>query len=131
SSVGRIKAVDADVGRNAEMDYTVVGGDGLDVFDISTDRNTQDGILSVKKPLDYEKKKSYTLQIQVQNAHPDTRFLSMDSKDMTTVRVSVEDVDEPPQFEKISYILEVKEDAAVGTVIGSVSAVDPDIRRSP
>ncbi len=37
----------------------------------------------------------------------------------------------PPQFEKISYILEVKEDVAVGTVIGSVSAVDPDIRRSP
>lgn len=41
--------MDADIGRNAEMDYTVVGGDGLDVFDISTDRNTQEGILSVKK----------------------------------------------------------------------------------
>uniref|UniRef100_A0A672R5G8 Cadherin-10 n=1 Tax=Sinocyclocheilus grahami TaxID=75366 RepID=A0A672R5G8_SINGR len=131
SSVGRIRAVDADVGRNAEMDYTVVGGDGLDVFDVSTDRNTQEGILSLKKPLDYEKKKSYTLQIQVQNTHPDPRFLSSDAKDMATIRVSVEDVNEPPHFEKISYILEVKEDAAVGTMIGSVSAVDPDIRRSP
>lgn len=49
SSVGRIEAGDADIGRNAEMDYTVVGGEGLDVFDISTDRNTQEGILSVKK----------------------------------------------------------------------------------
>lgn len=49
SSVGRIEAVDADVGRNAEMDYTIVGGDGLDVFDITTDRYTQEGILSVKK----------------------------------------------------------------------------------
>ncbi|CAM4592211.1 unnamed protein product [Leuciscus chuanchicus] len=131
SSVGRIKAVDADVGRNAEMDYTVVSGDGLDVFDISTDRNTQEGILSVKKPLDYEKKKSYLLHIKVQNTHPDPRFLSLDAQDMATVRVSIEDVDEPPQFEKISYILEVKEDAAVGTVIGSVSAMDPDMRRSP
>ncbi|XP_051552991.1 cadherin-6-like [Myxocyprinus asiaticus] len=131
ASVGRIKAVDADIGRNAEMDYTVVGGDGLDVFEIITDRNNQEGILTVKKPLDYEKKKSYTLQIQVQNTHPDPHFLSLDAKDMATVRVSVEDVDEPPQFEKFSYILEVKEDAAVGTVIGSVSAVDPDIRRSP
>ncbi|XP_026061756.1 cadherin-6-like [Carassius auratus] len=131
SSFGRIRAVDADVGRNAEMDYTIVSGDGLDVFDISTDRNTQEGMLSLKKPLDYETKKSYTLQIQVQNIHPDPRFLSLDAKDMATIRVSVEDVDEPPQFEKISYILEVKEDAAVGTVIGSVSAVDPDMRRSP
>lgn len=83
------------------------------------------------QPLDYEKKKSYTLQIQVQNTHPDTQFLSMDAKDIANIRVSVEDVDEPPQFEKINYILEVKEDAAVGTVIGSVSAVDPDILRSP
>lgn len=83
------------------------------------------------QPLDYEKKKSYMLQIQVQNTHPDTQFLSMDAKDIANIRVSVEDVDEPPQFEKINYILEVKEDAAVGTVIGSVSAVDPDILRSP
>jgi len=63
--------------------------------------------------------------------HPDPRFLSLDAKDIATVRISIEDVDEPPQFQKVSYILEVKEDAAVGTVIGSVSAVDPDIRRSP
>ncbi|KAK9979374.1 hypothetical protein ABG768_012805 [Culter alburnus] len=130
SSVGRIEAVDADVGRNAEMDYIIVGGEGLDVFDISTDRNTQEGILSVKKPLDYEKKKSYLLQIKVQNTHPDPHFRIPDA-DIATVSVNVEDVDEPPQFEKIRYILEVKEDAAVGTVIGSVSAVDPDIRHSP
>ncbi|XP_067218474.1 cadherin-6 isoform X1 [Chanodichthys erythropterus] len=130
SSVGRIEAVDADIGRNAEMDYIIVGGEGLDVFDISTDRNTQEGILSVKKPLDYEKKKSYLLQIKVQNTHPDPHFRIPDA-DIATVSVNVEDVDEPPQFEKIRYILEVKEDAAVGTVIGSVSAVDPDIRHRP
>lgn len=47
--VGTIRAVDADVGRNAEMDYTVVGGDGLDVFDIITDTKTQEGVLTVKK----------------------------------------------------------------------------------
>ncbi|KAA0719252.1 Cadherin-6 Precursor [Triplophysa tibetana] len=129
--VGIVRAVDADVGRNAEMDYTVVGGDGLDVFDIITDTKTQEGILTVKKPLDYEKKKSYMLQIQVQNTHPDPRFLSLNDKEMATVRISVEDVDEPPQFEKSSYIFKVKEDTAVGTFIGSVSAVDPDIQRSP
>ncbi|NP_001013538.1 cadherin-6 isoform X1 [Danio rerio] len=131
SSVGRIEAEDADIGRNAEMSYSITGGDSLDVFDISTDRNTQEGILTVKKPLDYEKKKSYTLQIEVKNTHPYSHYMSQDTKDKATIRISVEDVDEPPQFEKISYILEVKEDAAVGTMIGSVSAVDPDMRRSP
>lgn len=83
------------------------------------------------QPLDYEKKKSYTLQIEVKNTHPYSHYMNQDTKDKATIRISVEDVDEPPQFEKISYILEVKEDAAVGTMIGSVSAVDPDMRRSP
>lgn len=88
-------------------------------------------VVFVSQPLDYEKKKSYTLQIQVQNTHPDPRFLSLTDKEMATVRISVEDVDEPPQFEKSSYIFKVKEDTAVGTFMGSVSAVDPDIQRSP
>ncbi|XP_030629245.1 cadherin-6 [Chanos chanos] len=131
SVVGRIKAVDADIGRNAEMDYTVVGGDGLEVFDITTNRSTQEGVLTVRKPLDYERKKFYTLQIQVQNTHPDLRFMFPNPKDVATVRVSVEDVDEPPQFGRFSYVMEVKEDAAMGTTIGSVSAVDPDVKRKP
>ena len=67
----------------------------------------------------------------MQNTQLDSRFLSMGTKDMATVRVSVEDVDEPPLFERASYMMEVKEDAAVGVALGSVSAVDPDAYRSP
>lgn len=69
--------------------------------------------------------------MQVRNTHPDPRFVSVDAKDLATVQINVEDVDEPPRFERPSYVMEVKEDAAVGTVIGSVSAVDQDARRSP
>lgn len=80
--------------------------------------------------LDYEKKPSYTVEIQVQNTQVDTRFMSAGSKDMATVRIAVEDVDEPPLFDKASYLMEVKEDAAVGVAVGSVSAIDPDGARS-
>ncbi|TRY99218.1 hypothetical protein DNTS_002496 [Danionella cerebrum] len=131
SSVGRIRAEDADIGRNAEMDFTITGGDSLDVFDISTDRITQEGILILKKALDYETKKSYTLQIEVKNSHPYSHFMNQDPTSKATVRVIVEDVDEPPQFKEISYNMEVKEDAPVGALIGSVSAIDPDSRHSP
>lgn len=82
------------------------------------------------QPLDYEKKSSYTVEIQVQNTQVDTRFMSTGSKDMATVRISVEDVDEPPLFDKASYVMEVKEDAAEGVAVGSVSAMDPDGARS-
>lgn len=83
-----------------------------------------------QQPLDYEKKPSYTVEIQVQNTQIDPRFMSAGSKDMATVRIAVEDEDEPPLFDKASYLMEVKEDAAVGTALGSVSAIDPDGARS-
>lgn len=129
--VGRIKATDRDIGKNAEMYFTIVSGDGMDMFDISTNKDTQEGVITVSKPLDYERKQSYTVEIQVQNTQVDPRFMSTGSKDMATVRISVEDVDEPPLFDKASYLMEVKEDAALGAAVGSVSAVDPDGTRSP
>ncbi|XP_038819520.1 cadherin-6-like isoform X1 [Salvelinus namaycush] len=131
--VGRINAVDKDLGKNAEMYYSVVSGDGLDMFDVITDKDSQEGIITVLKSLDYEKTRSYTLEIQVQNTQTlDTRFLGyLPTKDMATVRIGIEDVDEPPLFEKASYVMEVKEDAAVGTAVGSVRAMDPDGYNSP
>lgn len=129
--VGRIKATDRDIGKNAEMYFTIVSGDGMDMFDISTNKDTQEGVITVSKPLDYERKQSYMVEIQVQNTQVDPRFVSTGSKDMATVRISVEDVDEPPLFDKASYLMEVKEDAAVGAAVGSVSAVDPDGTRVP
>ncbi|XP_035490652.1 cadherin-6 isoform X1 [Scophthalmus maximus] len=130
SPVGRIRATDRDTGKNAEMYFTIASGDGMDMFDISTDRVTQEGVISVSKPLDFEKKPSYTVEIQVQNTQLDPRFMSMSSKNMATVRIGVEDVDEPPLFDKASYLMELKEDAEVGAAVGSVSAVDPDGARS-
>ncbi|CAG11642.1 unnamed protein product, partial [Tetraodon nigroviridis] len=128
--VGRIRAADKDIGENAEMYFTIVSGDGLDTFDIFTDKATQEGVITVSKPLDYEKKPSYTVEIQVQNTQIDPRFMSPGSKDVATVRIAVEDVDEPPLFDKASYLMEVKEDAAVGVALGSVSAIDPDGARN-
>uniref|UniRef100_A0A7N5ZQH1 Cadherin-12 n=1 Tax=Anabas testudineus TaxID=64144 RepID=A0A7N5ZQH1_ANATE len=126
AKVGRIQATDRDIGRNAEMYFTIVSGDGMDMFEISTDRDTQEGVITISKPLDYEKKSSYTVEIQVQNTQVDTRFMSTGSKDMATVRISVDDVDEPPVFDKAKYEMQVKEDAAPGVAVGSVNAIDPD-----
>lgn len=47
--VGRIRAADKDVGENAEMYFTIVSGDGLDTFDIFTDKATQEGVITVSK----------------------------------------------------------------------------------
>uniref|UniRef100_A0A8C3M3V4 Uncharacterized protein n=1 Tax=Geospiza parvula TaxID=87175 RepID=A0A8C3M3V4_GEOPR len=131
SAVGKIKANDADTGSNADMKYTIINGDGAGVFSISTDKETREGILSLKKPLNYEKKKSYTLNIEGANTHLDFRFSHLGPfKDVTMLKVIVGDVDEPPLFTMPSYVMEVYENAKIGTPVGAVTAHDPDAANS-
>lgn len=49
TEVGQVQALDADIGPNAEMDYAVVGGDGLEVFSVTANKTTQNGVLRVRK----------------------------------------------------------------------------------
>ncbi|XP_012577277.1 PREDICTED: cadherin-18 isoform X2 [Condylura cristata] len=131
SAVGKIKANDADTGSNADMTYSIINGDGIGVFSISTDKETREGILSLKKPLNYEKKKSYTLNIEGANTHLDFRFSHLGPfKDATMLKIIVGDVDEPPLFSTPSYVMEVSENARIGTVVGTVMAQDPDSANS-
>ncbi|CAJ0966450.1 unnamed protein product, partial [Ranitomeya imitator] len=51
--IGRIRAVDPDFGKNAEIEYNIVPGDGGNLFDIITDNDTQEGILMLKKILSF------------------------------------------------------------------------------
>ncbi|XP_049563262.1 cadherin-18 isoform X2 [Orcinus orca] len=131
SAVGKIKANDADTGSNADMTYSIINGDGVGIFSISTDKETREGILSLKKPLNYEKKKSYTLNIEGANTHLDFRFSHLGPfKDATMLKIIVGDVDEPPLFSMPSYVMEVYENAKIGTVVGTVLAQDPDSANS-
>ncbi|XP_063062369.1 cadherin-12-like [Engraulis encrasicolus] len=90
SSVGRIKAHDLDTGKNAEVEYNIVPGDGGAMFDITTNEHNQEGILLLKRPLDYESKKAYTFKVEASNAHVDPRFQNLGPfKDMATVKVII------------------------------------------
>uniref|UniRef100_A0A673CRL3 Cadherin-12 n=1 Tax=Sphaeramia orbicularis TaxID=375764 RepID=A0A673CRL3_9TELE len=132
SAVGRIKAHDLDIGKNAEVEYTIVPGDGGAMFDITTNEHNQEGIIILKRPLDYETKKAYTFKVDASNAHLDPRFQSFGAfKDTATVKINVLDVDEPPVFNKPSYVMDVYEDTPAGTIIGAVTAQDLDASSSP
>nr|XP_043898454.1 cadherin-10-like [Solea senegalensis] len=131
SAVGLIRAMDGDIGENAEMDYRIIWSDGPGMFDIATNRSTQEGMILLRKPLDFEKKRQYSLRVQVENVHINPRFFSSGPfRDEATIKIVVEDVDEPPEFVRGSYVMEVKEDAAKNTIIDSVSANDPDDKHS-
>lgn len=44
-----IGATDRDIGINAKMSYSIIGGDGRDTFDIYTDHTGNFGIIIVKR----------------------------------------------------------------------------------
>ncbi|XP_046898055.1 cadherin-8 [Hypomesus transpacificus] len=126
---GKVKANDRDIGENAKSTYSIIDGDDRNMFEITTDAQTQEGILRLKKPLDFETKRSYTLKVEAANV----RFEPSSGgpfKDTATVKIAVEDSDEPPIFSKATYVLEVDENAPINTVIGTVTARDPDVTAS-
>uniref|UniRef100_A0A8C1MHI2 Cadherin 7b n=1 Tax=Cyprinus carpio TaxID=7962 RepID=A0A8C1MHI2_CYPCA len=127
SVVAKLKAADADIDSNAEMDYHIIDGDAHGVFNITTDEDTQEGVIFLQRPLDYETKSSFSLKIEATNRNIDPQFLTFGPfSDTAAVKVIVEDVNEPPVFYPLIRKLMVSEAARVGTVIGMVSASDPD-----
>ncbi|XP_059569870.1 cadherin-11 isoform X2 [Alligator mississippiensis] len=129
--VGRVKAKDPDIGENGLVSYSIIDGDGMDMFEITTDYETQEGVVKLKKVLDFETQKFYSLKVEAANVHIDPKFISNGPfKDTVTVKITVEDADEPPIFLAPSYILEVQENSNLGTVVGRVHAKDPDVANS-
>ncbi|XP_059357800.1 cadherin-18-like [Carassius carassius] len=130
-AVGKIKANDEDLGVNAEMTYRITNEEGAAMFSISTDSDKREGVISLRKPLDYEKKKAYSLNIEGVNTHLDPRFSYLGPfKDTTTLKLIIGDVDEAPVFTMDYYIMDVYENAPAGTEVGMVTAQDPDSTRS-
>ncbi|XP_019735043.1 cadherin-22 [Hippocampus comes] len=129
--VGRVIATDADMGENTDMSYLIQ--EGGELFKVTTDAMTQEAVVSIKKPLDFESKRTHNVVVEAVNKHADPRFVDLGSfRDQTIVRVSVSDVDEPPLFQPADgTVMEVQEDTRVGALVGVVTARDPDAKNKP
>ncbi|XP_029317550.1 LOW QUALITY PROTEIN: cadherin-8 [Cottoperca gobio] len=122
---GKVKANDRDIGENSKSTYSIIEGDEQGMFEIVTDAQTQEGILRLKKAIDFESKRAYTMKVEATNIRAEPNS-GGPFKDTATVKIVVEDSDEPPVFFKPVYLLEVNENAPINTVIGTVTARDPD-----
>uniref|UniRef100_A0A8C4N6E7 Cadherin 22 n=1 Tax=Equus asinus TaxID=9793 RepID=A0A8C4N6E7_EQUAS len=134
TAVGRVKAEDSDVGENTDMTYHLKeeSGSGGHVFKVTTDSDTQEAIIVVQKRLDFESQPVHTVVLEALNKFVDPRFADLGTfRDQAIVRVAVTDVDEPPEFRPPSGLLEVQEDAQVGSLVGVVTARDPDAANRP
>ncbi|CAH1634963.1 unnamed protein product [Spodoptera littoralis] len=117
TEVLRVRATSRDAGVNADVYYSLVGGDDRD--DFAVDRAS--GVLSVARSLDYERRQHYLLTVQAVDGG--TPPLS----DLATLNISVADGnDNAPQFSQAQYGARVREDAAVGARVLQVVADDAD-----
>uniref|UniRef100_A0A672QNN4 Protocadherin-16 n=1 Tax=Sinocyclocheilus grahami TaxID=75366 RepID=A0A672QNN4_SINGR len=112
-----LKATDLDTGESGRLEYKITAGDPDGDFRL----HGFFGALSTSKPLDRERKKSYSLKVVVQD-HGSPSLSST-----ATVEISVLDVnDNSPKFGSSSYTVDVSEDVAVGLLVLDATATDVD-----
>nr|UAT11583.1 chromodomain helicase DNA binding protein 5 [Cynops orientalis] len=122
--VGRLKVEDIDEPQNRKTKFSFVNGKFEDTFSILTNAITNQGIIGLKKPLDFEKIQQYRFNVEATDPTIH-RGGGPKMKSSTEIIIDVIDVDEPPVFSQPSYHFEVKENIP-STIIGYVSAKDPD-----
>ncbi|XP_011501552.1 PREDICTED: fat-like cadherin-related tumor suppressor homolog [Ceratosolen solmsi marchali] len=117
TEVARVLATSKDTGVNAEVYYTIVGGNEHKKFQI----DTKTGVISITEQLDYERAKDYFLTIQAIDGgvppltnHATANITVLDSND------------NPPVFSQTSYRASIREDAKKGEKILQVFANDVD-----
>ncbi|KAK8777746.1 hypothetical protein V5799_020911, partial [Amblyomma americanum] len=114
TSVARLRASDRDQGPNAELHFQ------LDSEQFHLDDQT--GLLTVHGPLDRERHDKHLLIVTVADKAPQDPLSST-----ATVSIVLRDVnDNAPRFALAPYVVRIREDLPVGTLVTSVHAEDAD-----
>ena len=112
--VGQVTATDQDDGNYGNVKYSFQSSSSLFSIESST------GIIRTLVPIDREATPTLPVLIVVANDSSKTS-----TKDVQVTLVDIDD--NPPSFPLNLYELSVNENAAVGSTIGSVTAIDPDV----
>ncbi|XP_074064643.1 desmocollin-3-like isoform X2 [Macrotis lagotis] len=126
----RIAVQDKDLPNTANWraNYTILKGNGNKNFQIVTDPQTNEGVLSVIKPLNYEENQKVMLEIGATNEAPFSRDIRSMSTAMVTVNVI--DENEGPDCSPEAQSVRIKENVSVGTRASGYKAQDTETRSS-
>uniref|UniRef100_A0AAZ3NMA9 Cadherin domain-containing protein n=1 Tax=Oncorhynchus tshawytscha TaxID=74940 RepID=A0AAZ3NMA9_ONCTS len=128
--VMRFKAEDMDMENtpNWAAQFEIVKGNEAGYFSIETDPKTNEGVLILKKSVDYEDVKHLELGIAVANQAPP--YNGSTGKPMKTypVKIAVKNQPEGPRFDPKVKAIPISEggDFNINKVIGSYHAIDGD-----
>ncbi|GAA6233586.1 cadherin-15 [Lates japonicus] len=125
--IGRVNVTDRDDRGtgNWEAKYSITN-DPEGNFAITTDPATNQGILTVVKPLDYEAQSEYVLILTVENVNTLSNKAPNLPVSTATVLVTVVNENEAPRFREDPIQIVVPESVVPGTLLKSNIAFDPD-----
>uniref|UniRef100_G1PYN5 Desmocollin 3 n=1 Tax=Myotis lucifugus TaxID=59463 RepID=G1PYN5_MYOLU len=117
--------------EDKDSNFTILKGNENGHFKITTDRETNEGVLCVVKPLDYEENQKVVLEIGVSNEAPLTRELALRTPaNRAVVTVHVRNQDEGPECKPAAQYVRIKENSAVGSRMNGYKAYDPETKSS-
>ncbi|XP_069739789.1 cadherin-4-like isoform X2 [Narcine bancroftii] len=106
--------------------YRIVSGDSTGHFLVKTNPVTNDGMVIVVKPVDYEINRAFVLTVVVMNQAPLAAGIQSSLQSTATVAISVTDVNEAPFFIPNPKLIRQEEEMPVGTLLTTFAAQDPD-----
>ncbi|KAK1337825.1 LOW QUALITY PROTEIN: hypothetical protein QTO34_002461 [Cnephaeus nilssonii] len=104
----------------------ISGGDPTGRFAIQTDPNSNDGLVTVVKPIDFETNRMFVLTVAAENQVPLAKGIQHPPQSTATVSVTVIDVNENPYFVPNPKIIRQEEGLHAGTMLTTFTAQDPD-----
>ncbi|KAL4657078.1 cadherin-13 isoform X2 [Arapaima gigas] len=107
--------------------YSIINGNVGHSFEVHTNPDNNEGMLSVVKPLDYENTAYHTLLIKVENEDTLVPDVGYGPSSTATVHITVLDVNEGPMFFPDPMMVTKRENVPIGTFVATLNATDPDI----
>ncbi|XP_034003674.1 cadherin-2-like [Trematomus bernacchii] len=106
--------------------YRIIAGDPTGRFSIPTDPTTNEGLLTVVKPIDFELTRSFMLTVEAENEVPLTRGMHLPRQSTATVSVRILDINESPEFSPNPKSIKLEEGLPAGSLLTTFTAQDPD-----
>ncbi|XP_005066250.1 cadherin-17 [Mesocricetus auratus] len=128
STILVIQATDGDepLTGSSKILYKVVQGDPEGRLEVTTDPQTNAGYVKIKKPLDFETEPVTSIVFKAENPEPLVDNVQYNASSFASFKLIVTDVNEAPVFPQRIFLAKVREDAAIGTKVGNVTARDPE-----
>ncbi|TRY65028.1 hypothetical protein DNTS_015569 [Danionella cerebrum] len=106
--------------------YRIISGDSTGRFSIPTDPVTNEGLVTVVKPIDFEMNRSFLLTVVADNEVPLASGIHRTRQSTASVSIRVIDVNESPNFDPNPKQIKMEEGLPQWSMLTTFTAHDPD-----